>query len=216
MSSGNETLVKEISVLNIASTSRDWRSRKLHNAYLAGFMLEGRHFRSVAHFIEMIKYPEDVEWYGLNAEHVVIDFMKQTVSICDDEDGAPRRIAYNPVVVGKKRRLDRREILKLCDPKVLKRLDFRPGKLCVHFCGKTYPYRSPEHLELIRRAMEAKFAQNKLPLIALLATEGIPLEYIPKGKPSLTVTPAFICQTLTDIRERALEKTRKERCVSEN
>ena len=72
---------------------------------------------------------------------------------------------------------------------------------------ETLTYRSPEHSALIRRAIEAKFAQNPNALEALKSTEGLTIIHEPGGSPEspLSSLPAVVyCRILTEIREAAL------------
>lgn len=72
--------------------------------------------------------------------------------------------------------------------------------------GKTIPYNSPEHRALIRRAIEAKFAQNRDALEALKQTRGFTIIHhtsVPES-PNTSLPAVLYCKILTDIREAAL------------
>ncbi len=71
--------------------------------------------------------------------------------------------------------------------------------------GVQISYRSAAHAELIRRAIEAKFAQNPDAFDALTSTRGLEIIHEPGGVESpLTSLPATVyCKILTDIREAA-------------
>ena len=70
--------------------------------------------------------------------------------------------------------------------------------------GQAISYRSPEHLSLIERAIEAKFNQNPDALGALKSTQGLAIIHesgIPESP--LTSLPAeAYCQMLTRIRDQ--------------
>ena len=69
--------------------------------------------------------------------------------------------------------------------------------------GKQIPYRTAEHAELIRRAIEAKFAQNPDALEALKATRGLTIihETVHPESPTTTLPAATYCAILTAIRD---------------
>jgi hypothetical protein len=71
--------------------------------------------------------------------------------------------------------------------------------------GDRIPYNSLEHRALLRRGIEAKFAQNPDALAALVSTHGLTIIHEPGGVESpLTSLPAHLyCQILTEIRNTA-------------
>lgn len=71
--------------------------------------------------------------------------------------------------------------------------------------GMTITYRSPEHAALIRRAIEAKFAQNPDALEALKATRGLTIihETGHPESPTTTLPAVVYCEILTTIRDAA-------------
>jgi predicted NAD-dependent protein-ADP-ribosyltransferase YbiA (DUF1768 family) len=71
--------------------------------------------------------------------------------------------------------------------------------------GEQIAYRSQKHSELIRRAIEAKFAQNLDAFEALLATRGLTIihETGHLESPTTTLTAVAYCAILTTIRDTA-------------
>ncbi len=69
--------------------------------------------------------------------------------------------------------------------------------------GEQIPYRSAKHTELIRRAIEAKFAQNPDALEALNATRGLTIihETGQPESPTTTLPAVTYCAILTTIRD---------------
>lgn len=77
----------------------------------------------------------------------------------------------------------------------------------VWWAGAQMVYRSPEHAALIKRAIEAKFAQNPDAMEALISTKDLTIIHKPGStpeSPKTSLPAAVYCQILTDIRERAL------------
>jgi predicted NAD-dependent protein-ADP-ribosyltransferase YbiA (DUF1768 family) len=73
--------------------------------------------------------------------------------------------------------------------------------------GKTIPYNSLEHRALLRRAIEAKFAQNSGALETLMSTKGLDIIHEPGGtpeSPKTSLPAAVYCQILTDIRDTSV------------
>jgi hypothetical protein len=125
---------------------------------------------------------------------------------------------YNPVLYHQKRGLDYREMLKMCNPNVVKKIasHVSHGRAGVYLFGRTYAYGSSEHIALIEAAIRAKFAQNKPAIIALLATEGMELRYAPRLKDSTLFPSKRFCALLTAIREEGLAKRDAERAAYDN
>lgn len=68
--------------------------------------------------------------------------------------------------------------------------------------GKVYKVGSPEHHELLREALRAKFAQNPEARRALLATCRMELVHeLPHGRDSKTIPGCKFCALLMGIRE---------------
>ena len=71
--------------------------------------------------------------------------------------------------------------------------------------GQAIPYGSPEHHQLIERAIRAKFEQNADAMEALLATKELVLTH-DLGSPDDSALPATVfCAILTQIREEAIQ-----------
>lgn len=87
-----------------------------------------------------------------------------------------------------------------------KRLGKTAERKFVWWKDRAIPYGSPEHHELIERAIRAKFEQNKTALDALLATEGMTLTHdLGYPDPPNTSLPARVfCEILTKIRNEAI------------
>ncbi|NTV44722.1 MAG: hypothetical protein HGA67_03440 [Candidatus Yonathbacteria bacterium] len=210
---------EEKTTLIISSSATDWRARRLSNNY-GDFILtigeNSRFFPSVTHFMEMIKHPEHVSSRHFDDASLELDFRNELVvdtGVADDADGYFRGSSYNPPRYHRNRRLDYREVLKLCTPKAAKKVSscLRPGRVVVYLFGKTYPYRSPDHVHLIKLAIRAKFEQNESAFRALLATEGLKLLYVPAKKDPAIFSAEVFCNILTEIREEAIEKRNRER-----
>jgi len=84
-----------------------------------------------------------------------------------------------------------------------KRLGGRAERKFIWWNGKIIAYGTPEHHQLIERAIRAKFEQNKDAKTALLATTGMELTHdVGQPDPPNTSLPAKVfCDILTRIRE---------------
>lgn len=205
--------------LYIATSSTDWRARRLHNNY-GSFTLsldgESQYFPSVTQFMEMIKHPEHLGWEHLDGTALTFDTTQEMVVEKEkDQDrslflvGYMHGRPYNPVVYHMNKPLNRRELLKHCSPSAVQKIASRlhSGRIVVYLFGKIYQYGSSEHINLIELAIRAKFSQNDRDIKALLATEGISLVYIPRCKKDSTLFPAArFCKLLTTIRDEGIAK----------
>ncbi|OGN01719.1 MAG: hypothetical protein A3I26_01635 [Candidatus Yanofskybacteria bacterium RIFCSPLOWO2_02_FULL_43_10] len=87
-----------------------------------------------------------------------------------------------------------------------KRFGKKAERKFVWWNGRAISYGSPEHHELIERAIRAKFEQNTTAMDALLATRGMILTHdLGHPDPPNTSLPAKVfCDILTRIREETL------------
>lgn len=87
-----------------------------------------------------------------------------------------------------------------------KRLGGRAERKFVWWKNEIIAYGTPEHHQLIERAIRAKFEQNKDAKTALLATSGMKLTHdVGEPDPPNTSLPAHVfCDILTRIREELL------------
>ena len=88
-----------------------------------------------------------------------------------------------------------------------KRLSKGAERKFIWWKGRAISYGSPEHYELIERAIRAKFEQNTTAMDALLATKGMILTHdLGYPDPPNTSLPARVfCDILTRIREETLQ-----------
>lgn len=98
----------------------------------------------------------------------------------------------------------REETLKLQGVSAWKMRMHAKGEF-VWWNGEQIPYRSAKHADIIRRAIEAKFAQNPDALEALKATRGLKIvhETGQPESPTTTLNAVTYCAILTEIRDTA-------------